>query len=95
MATVERTRLWFPGGEEGFLRLEPHQFLFGAPTSLSGALHPPEIFRSSSVGVLINFKLLKGSQFCVSGGDWRGDGEIVGWVASADVRALRVPPIRH
>ena len=32
------------GFEEGFLRLEPHQFLFGAQVSISGALHPLGLF---------------------------------------------------
>ena len=33
-----------PGVEEGFLRLEPHQFFFGAQVSISGALRPPGLF---------------------------------------------------
>jgi len=33
-----------PGVEEGFLRLEPHQLLFGAQMSISGALHPLGLF---------------------------------------------------
>jgi hypothetical protein len=34
-----------PGVEEGFFRLEPHQFLLGAQAFLPGALHPLDIFR--------------------------------------------------
>src|SRR5262245_21154110 len=33
-----------PGVEEGLLRLEPHQFLFGAQTFFFSALYPPGIF---------------------------------------------------
>ena len=51
-----------PGVEEGFLRLEPHQFLFGPLTFLFSALQPPALF------------LISDGQFISDGGNLRPPG---------------------
>src|SRR5262245_48039498 len=51
-----------PGVEEGFLRLEPHQFLFGPLTFLFSALHPLALF------------LISDGQFFSDGGNLRPPG---------------------